>query len=76
MVPYNMYLISREGGLASRRVEQNGKDWPHKVTDRFACFESTLSKTLQEEIGQDVFNKELDNCCRRWSFRKRLISKA
>jgi predicted ATP-dependent endonuclease of OLD family len=54
-----------------RLVNEVGEDWPHKVTDKFACFESTLSATLQEEIGQDLFDKELDDCCRRWSLSKK-----
>lgn len=47
------------------------EDWPHKVTDRFACFESTLSKTFQEEVGQGLFDEALNDCCRRWSLSKK-----
>jgi predicted ATP-dependent endonuclease of OLD family len=58
-----------------RLMNEVGEDWPHKVTNKFACFESTLSTTLQEEIGQGLFDKELDDCCKRWSLSKKKQAK-
>jgi len=41
------------------------EDWPEKVTQEFACFKHNLKSTLCNEIGQDFYEKHLEECCTR-----------
>jgi len=41
------------------------EDWPEKVTQEFACFKHDLKSTLCDEIGQDFYDKSLEECCTR-----------
>ncbi len=47
------------------------EDWPDEIADNYACFEHTISKTFQEEIGEEVFSDRLKACQSRFSIRKK-----
>jgi len=54
-----------------RLFSQPVEDWPEKVTEQFACFKKTLGDTLRAEIGNELFSRLLDTCCRRLSLKKK-----
>lgn len=54
-----------------RLFGQTEEDWPHRVSDNFACFEKTLTNTFAEELGQDFYNSSLDECCVNYGYTKR-----
>lgn len=39
------------------------EDWPEAITDNFACFKRNLMTTLKDELGEEVFNKTLNEVC-------------
>jgi len=39
------------------------EDLPDKITDNFACFKQNLGEVLRREIGGDLFNEILRECC-------------
>jgi len=45
-----------------RLLGQKIVDWPSDVGDTFACFESNMETTLQQELGGDEFDKRLEEC--------------
>ncbi|SHE28190.1 Predicted ATP-dependent endonuclease of the OLD family, contains P-loop ATPase and TOPRIM domains [Desulfacinum infernum DSM 9756] len=45
-----------------RLMGKTVEDWPCQVCDQFACFESKLEYTLQDEIGKDEFEQCLKAC--------------
>jgi hypothetical protein len=45
-----------------RLLGQKIVDWPSDVGDTFACFESNMETTLQQELGRDEFGKWLKEC--------------
>lgn len=54
----------QENRLLLRLFNQEIEDWPAKVTDEFACFKRTLTDTLKEEIGEELYNNILGECCK------------
>ncbi len=44
------------------------EDWPEKATEKFACFRYNLSRELRIEIGEDLFDKLLQECCLKFSY--------
>lgn len=54
-----------------RLFGQTEEDWPHKVSENFACFEKTLTNTFAEELGKDFYNSALDKCCKSYGYTKR-----
>jgi len=45
-----------------RLLGQKIVDWPSDVGDTFACFESNMETTLQQELGGDEFDERLKEC--------------
>jgi len=54
-----------------RLLEEPVEDWPDRISDKCACFEHTLSKKFEEEIGEKVFSKCLEGCQSRFSIIKK-----
>ena len=48
-----------ENGSLLRILHQPEEDWPELVGDNFACFKRNLEKTLEQEIGQTLFDELL-----------------
>lgn len=46
-----------------RLFNQPIEDWPDKVTEHFACFKRKLSYTMRMEIGEQLYNDTLEECC-------------
>lgn len=46
-----------------RLFNQSDEDWPERVTEQFACFKQTLTKTLRTEIGEQLFDETLETYC-------------
>ncbi|RJX17618.1 MAG: DUF2813 domain-containing protein [Desulforudis sp.] len=42
-----------------RLLGQAEEDWPNRIDDCYACFKVKLEATLEEEIGQELFNRLL-----------------
>ena len=42
-----------------RLLDQPEEDWPDFVRDSCACFKITLEKTLEDEVGKDLFTRLL-----------------
>src|SRR5581483_8199708 len=67
-IPIYLVWDGDEGG-GSSNPEENHRllrllgcpvvDWPFEINDRFSCFKSNLETTLQEEIGQVLFDSLL-----------------
>jgi putative ATP-dependent endonuclease of the OLD family len=53
-----------------RHVAQPVQDWPSGVHDAYACFEDNLEKTIQTELGKELFEKHLDEVQRENRMRK------
>ena len=58
-----------------RLMEGNEEDWPHMVTNGYACFEQNLTRTLRAEIGEDVFKEALEKCCAELSMKEKYAMK-
>ncbi len=43
------------------------EDWPHIVTDRYACFRKTMMDTFREEVGTTVYRTALDTAKEQYS---------
>jgi len=39
------------------------EDWPRKITETYACFEVNLETTLRQEIGDELFEALIEECC-------------
>jgi putative ATP-dependent endonuclease of OLD family len=81
-----VYLIwDSDKGIKNAKPEDNHRllrlmetcevDWPHLVTDRFACFEQNLTCTLRHEIGDDIFGHILEKCCEGLSMKEKYAMK-
>ncbi len=53
-----------------RLLDASMEDYPNTITDTYACFKTTMTKTLKEEIGEDIFNDVLESCCIDFSYSK------
>jgi len=42
------------------QAQDAAENWPLLTTARFACFRTDLVKTMQEEIGEELFSGEVD----------------
>lgn len=49
----------QENHLLLRLTNHEVEDWPNFVSDKCACFEEKLEKTLEQELGQELFGKLL-----------------
>ncbi|MEM3586669.1 MAG: ATP-dependent endonuclease [Candidatus Jordarchaeaceae archaeon] len=47
-----------------RLFNSNVEDWPETITDLFACFKNTLMDTFKKEIGEELFDRTLNDCCK------------
>jgi putative ATP-dependent endonuclease of OLD family len=47
------------------------EDWPEMITDRFACFKTSLTEKFQTEIGEAVFSEILRECGERFHITKK-----
>ena len=47
------------------------KDWPERITDRYACFKRDLETTLRRELGEDLFDSILSSCQSDLGFKKK-----
>ena len=47
----NKYLL--------RLLDQREEDWPDIIGDSCACFKNKLEKTLEDEVGNDIFSRSL-----------------
>jgi predicted ATP-dependent endonuclease of OLD family len=47
----NHYMLNLHG--------QAEEDWPHVVADHYTCFKGNLEATLAEELGEELFDKQL-----------------
>jgi len=54
-----------------RLFQKQEDDWPGMIEEEFACFETNLEKTLQDEIGIEDFNTFLDSAKEALGIRKR-----
>ena len=43
-----------------RLMKHEAEDWPSFVSDKCACFKQNLEKTVEQELGQEVFGKLLE----------------
>ena len=62
--PENNYRLLR---LFDQPIEK----WPEKITGQFACFKRNLSYTLRKEIGEQLYNKTLETCCKEWGITRK-----
>ncbi len=60
--PLDKKADPRENRRLLRMVGYDEIDWPELVEDAFACFKTDLETTLQEDIGQQVFETCLAEC--------------
>jgi predicted ATP-dependent endonuclease of OLD family len=44
------------------------EDYPHRVEERFACFEKDLASTLKEEISEEIYNRLCQECAQEFGF--------
>ena len=53
---------------------ESPEDWPNKIEDMFACFETKLNDVLIHEIGESQFEESLGRSCYKYGIqRKRAI---
>lgn len=76
-IPVYVIWDSDKGGK-NPRPESNHKllrlcgaeaeDWPHRITDQYACFEQKLETTLRSELGPNLFDSLLEECRDRFGY--------
>lgn len=54
-----------------RLLGETVTDWPAEVKDNYGCFERNMETTLCQEIGEENFNKWLDECQKDFSIPKK-----
>ena len=59
----NKYLL--------RLLDQPEEDWPDFVRDSCACFKTKLEKTLEDEVGKDLFARLLSEAQRKLEITKK-----
>ncbi|MHA1246655.1 MAG: ATP-dependent nuclease [Candidatus Thorarchaeota archaeon] len=50
--------------------EDQVEDWPHRVTDCYACFRHTLIQTMKSEIGDALFDETVETVREEFSMKK------
>ena len=61
----------RENQRLLRLLGLQAADWPEYVDGNSACFKRKLEATMQEEIGEDLFIKLVDDCKNQFGMSKR-----
>ena len=59
----NKYLL--------RLLNQPEEDWPDFVGDSCACFKTKLEKTLEDEVGKDLFARLLSEAKKKFEITKK-----
>jgi len=58
-----------------RLLEEDVVDWPCTVTNKYACLEKNLEKTIGEEIGKEFYDALVDSKQAEYSLKKKAIIK-
>jgi AAA15 family ATPase/GTPase len=58
-----------------RFFNQSIEDWPEKVEYHFACFRRDISFTLRSEIGVELYDQALTDCCNEMGLKRKEASK-
>ena len=61
----------KDNRVLLRLVGGDEQDWPEAVTSKYACFSQNLETTMRNEIGSEVFDKELDAHQKEYGIRRR-----
>jgi predicted ATP-dependent endonuclease of OLD family len=63
---------------ANRRLlnicKQTAEDWPSGVSTVHACFHVNLEATLRDEIGPELYNKTVEECCQSMGIQKKMYA--
>lgn len=53
-----------------RFFDQNIEDYPARIEKNFSCFKKDMTSVLKEEIGQDLYNRIMEEIAKNYGYQK------